>query len=254
MLTPSSAPEQRFSGRVENYVRYRPSYPEEIIPLLQREASLTPQSVIADVGSGTGISAELFLRAGNAVHAVEPNREMRAAAERLLARFPNFHSVNGSAQATTLPDHSMDFIVAAQAFHWFNTPETRAEFTRILKPGGYVVLIWNERRLDATPFLSEYEQLLLTFGTDYAQIRHENIDTAALGAFFVGTYATHTFAYEQHFDFEGLKGRLLSTSYSPAAGQPRHDDMIAELRRIFDVYQVSGQVCFEYDTRVHVGH
>ncbi|NDC10725.1 MAG: class I SAM-dependent methyltransferase, partial [Oxalobacteraceae bacterium] len=120
--------------------------------------------VIADVGSGTGISAELFLRAGYAVHAVEPNREMRAAAERLLARFPNFHSVDGSAQATTLPDHGVDFIVAAQAFHWFNTPETRAEFTRILKPGGQTALIWNERRLDATPFLSEYEQLLLTFG------------------------------------------------------------------------------------------
>lgn len=253
MSTPSSAPEQRFSDRVENYVRYRPSYPQEIIPLLQREAALTPQSVIADVGSGTGISAELFLRAGCTVHAVEPNGDMRAAAERLLAHFPNFHSVNGSAQATTLPDHSVDFIVAAQAFHWFNTPETRAEFTRILRPGGHVVLIWNERKLDATPFLQAFEQLLLTFGTDYTQIRHENVTPAALGAFFSGAYATHTFANEQRFDFDGLKGRLLSSSYAPAAGQPRHDEMITELRRIYDAYEVSGQVCFEYDTRVHLG-
>ncbi len=253
MSPPSSAPEQRFSDRVENYVRYRPSYPQEIIPLLQRETGLIPQSVIADVGSGTGISAELFLRAGNVVHAVEPNREMREAAERLLAHFPNFHSVDGSAQATTLPDHRMDFIVAAQAFHWFNTPETRAEFTRILKPGGHIVLIWNERKLHSTPFLQAFEQLLITFGTDYTKVRHENVNTAALGAFFSGPYASHTFAYEQHFDFEGLKGRLLSSSYAPAAGQPRHDEMMAELRRIFDVYQVSGQVCFEYDTRVHVG-
>ena len=250
----SPAPEQRFSDRVENYVRYRPSYPQEIITLLQREAALTPHSIIADVGSGTGISAELFLRAGGTVHAVEPNREMREAAERLLAPHPNFHSVNGSAQATTLPDHSMDFIVAAQAFHWFNTPETRAEFTRVLKPGGIVVLIWNERKLDATPFLRAFEQLLLTFGTDYTAIRHENINAAALDSFFSGAYETFNFANEQHFDFEGLKGRLLSSSYAPAAGQPGHDEMIAELQRIFGDCQVSGQVCFEYDTRVHVGH
>lgn len=254
MSIPSPAPEQRFSDRVENYVRYRPSYPQEIIPLLQREAALTPQSVIADVGSGTGISAGLFLHAGNVVHAVEPNREMREAAERILSHFPNFHSVDGTAQATTLPDHSVDFIIAAQAFHWFNTPETRAEFTRILKPGGHIVLIWNERKLDATPFLQAFEQLLLTFGSDYTKVRHENVNTAALGSFFAGAYDTFTFANEQHFDFEGLQGRLLSSSYAPAAGQPRHDEMIAELRRIFDAYQVSGQVCFAYDTRVHVGH
>jgi SAM-dependent methyltransferase len=249
----NAAPEQRFSDRVENYVRYRPSYPQEVIAVLQREAGLVPQSVIADVGSGTGISAELFLRAGNAVYAVEPNREMREAAERLLAHFPNFHSIDASAQATTLPDQSADFIVAAQAFHWFNTPETRAEFTRILKPGGHVVLIWNERKLDSTPFLQAFEQLLITFGTDYTKVRHENVNSAALGTFFNGAYVTHTFANEQRFDFEGLKGRLLSSSYAPAEGQPRHEEMMAELRRIFDVYQVSGQVCFEYDTRVHVG-
>jgi SAM-dependent methyltransferase len=254
MYSPSPAPEQRFSDRVENYVRYRPSYPQEIITLLQCEAALTPQSVIADVGSGTGISAGLFLRAGCTVHGVEPNRDMRKAAERLLTTDPNFHSVNGSAQATTLPDHSVDFIVAAQAFHWFNTPETRAEFTRILKPGGHLVLIWNERKLDATPFLCAFETLLLTFGTDYTAIRHENIDAMALHSFFGGAYDTFTFANEQHFDFEGLQGRLLSSSYAAAAGQPGHEAMIAELNRIFDTHQVSGQVCFEYDTRVHVGH
>ena len=136
---------------------------------------------------------------------------------------------------------------------WFNTPETRTEFTRILKPDGHVVLIWNERKLDATPFLQAFEQLLLTFGTDYTTIRHENVNTATLSSFFAGAYDTFTFTNEQHFDFEGLKGRLLSSSYAPAAGQPRHEEMIAELRRIFDVYQASGQVCFEYDTRVNVG-
>jgi len=253
MPAPSPAPEQRFSDRVENYVRYRPSYPQEIISLLQDEAGLTPKSIIADIGSGTGISAEFFLKAGCTVHAVEPNGDMRAAAERLLAHYPNFHSVSASAQATTLPDHSMDLIVAAQAFHWFNTPATRAEFTRILKPGGHISLIWNERKLDSTPFLHAFEQLLLTFGTDYTQIRHENVNAAALSSFFSGPHATHTFPNEQRFDFEGLKGRLLSSSYAPGPGQPRHEEMIAELRRIYDAHQVAGQVCFEYDTRVHLG-
>lgn len=253
MAASSSASELRFSDRVENYVRYRPGYPQEIIAMLQREAGLTLQSVIADVGSGTGISAELFLRFGCEVHAVEPNREMREAAERLLDGFANFHSVNGGAQATTLPDQSVDLIVAAQAFHWFNTTETRAEFTRILKPGGQLALIWNERKLDSTPFLKAYEQLLLTFATDYIKVRHENIDADELRRFFSGAFVTHTFPNEQRFDFEALKGRLLSSSYAPASGQPGHDAMIAELRRIFDAHHESGIVRFEYDTRVHVG-
>lgn len=203
-LSASPAPEERFSDRVDNYVRYRPHYPQEIIDVLRRETRLSSSSVIADVGSGTGISAELFLQAGCTVHGVEPNREMREAAERLLAAYPAFHSVNGTAEATTLPDHGVDLIVAAQAFHWFNTSATRAEFSRILKPDGHIVLIWNERKLDASPFLREYEALLLRFGTDYATVRHENIDATQLSYFFIGPHATHTFLNEQRFDFTGL--------------------------------------------------
>lgn len=249
----SAAPEERFSDRVENYVRYRPGYPQEIISLLRRETGLTPASVIADVGSGTGISTKLLLGAGGNVYGVEPNREMRQAAERVLEEYPGFHSVDGTAQATTLAEHSVDFVVAAQAFHWFNTPEARAEFSRILKPGGHVVLMWNERKTGATPFLRGYEELLLRFATDYAKVRHENIDAAALGRFFIGPYAAHSFANEQRFDFEGLKGRLLSSSYAPAEGHPLHEPMIAELRRIFDLHHNAGQVCFEYTTQVYIG-
>lgn len=249
----SAAPEQRFSDRVENYIRYRPGYPQEIIAMLERDTGLSSRSIIADIGSGTGISAELFLHSGGEVHAVEPNREMREAAERLLGGYPRFRSVNGSARATTLPDQCATLIVAAQAFHWFHTPETRAEFTRILKPGGHVVLLWNERKLDATPFLRGYEELLLRFATDYTKVRHENIDAESLRRFFRGPFVTHTFANEQRFDFESLKGRLLSCSYAPTAGQPGHEAMIDELRHLFDSYQESGIVRFEYDTRVHVG-
>ena len=248
-----TAPEARFSDRVENYVRYRPGYPLEILDLLRREAGLTSASVIADIGSGTGISTELLLKTGCTVHGVEPNREMRQAAERLLAGLPGFRSVDGTAQDTTLPDKSADLIVAAQAFHWFNTPETRAEFSRILKPGGHIVLIWNERRTDATPFLRDYEQLLLRFATDYATVRHENIDAAALERFFNGPYATHAFSNEQRFDFSALQGRLLSSSYAPPPGHPQHEPMIAELRLLFDLHQAAGVVCFEYDTRLYIG-
>src|SRR3954468_20199343 len=156
MSTVTAAPEARFSNRVADYVRYRPSYPPAVLDMLRREAGLEPKAVIADVGSGTGISAGLFLREGCTVFAVEPNNEMRHAAETLLKDHTSFHSVSGTAEATTLTEHSVDFVVAAQAFHWFNPKPTRAEFTRILKPGGWVVLMWNERRLDTNPFLRDY--------------------------------------------------------------------------------------------------
>ncbi|WP_146849313.1 class I SAM-dependent methyltransferase [Brevifollis gellanilyticus] len=250
----SLAPTQRFSDRVENYVRFRPGYPQEIVTLLRENYGLTGDAVIADLGSGTGISTALFLEAGCTVHAVEPNREMREAAERLLHHHAKFHSVAGSAEATTLPDHCADFVVAAQAFHWFDAKAVRQECDRILKPGGWVVLIWNERQLDATPFLRAYETLLLQFSSDYATVRHENIDTTKLAQFFKGPHVTHTFANAQHFDFAGLKGRLLSSSYAPAAGDLRHEPMLAELQQIFDDHHEDGRVTFSYDTKVHVGH
>ncbi len=249
----SPAPEQRFSNRVENYVRYRPGYPPEILDLLKDQVGLAKGAVVADVGSGTGISSEWLLKRGAVVFGVEPNREMRGAAGRLLAGYPDFHSVDGKASATKLAPESMDFIVAAQAFHWFGTPETRAEFSRILKPGGHLVLMWNERKLEATPFLREYEALLQHFGTDYAEVRHEMVNAEVLGRFFIGEYATHTFQNRQRFDFESLKGRLLSSSYAPAEGHSRHEPMVAGLHRIFDLHQENGQVALEYDTRVHLG-
>lgn len=248
--SPSS--KDRFSDRVENYIRYRPTYPLEIIDLLEREIALSPTTVIADIGSGTGISSELFLKRGFQVIGVEPNREMREAAERLLEAYPAFTSIDGSAQETTLADHSIDLIVAAQAFHWFYTPETRTEFDRVLKPTGNVALIWNERKLDTTAFLRDYETLLLRFGTDYSEIRHENVG-ASLADFFHGPMTLFTFANQQLFDFEGVKGRLLSSSYAPAEGHPQHEAMIAELQRIFDLHHQDGRVAIEYKTELYIG-
>ena len=245
----------RFSNRVDAYVRHRPGYPDELIQTLRTEAGLNPASVVADVGSGTGISAELFLRLGCVVHGVEPNREMRGAAEALFREQPRFHSVDGTAEATTLAPASVDFVIAGQAFHWFDVERTCTEFTRILRPGGKVALFWNSRRTETTPFLRAYEALLLEFSTDYQQVDHKNVDAATLKRFFGGDpFQTRTFPNSQSFDDEGLKGRLLSSSYAPAAGHPRHEPMLLELERLFRQHESGGRVEFQYDTELFFGH
>lgn len=249
MLTPT----QRFSNRVDNYIRYRPSYPREVIELLRAECGLTPKSTVADIGSGTGKLTELLLPHTQHAFAIEPNQEMREAGARLLRGHSNLTSISASAEATTLPDGSLDLIVAGQAFHWFDHNRTRAEFTRILKPGGCVALIWNDRQVDATPFLAAYEALLRSLGTDYAQVNHRNIDVGKLREFFGSEPHVKSFPYAQPFDFAGLKGRLLSSSYAPAEGEPGCDAMLAKLRDIFDTQQQHGQVVFLYDTVVYYG-
>lgn len=244
----------RFSNRVADYVRYRPGYPAGMLDILRGCAGLHTGAQVADIGSGTGISAAALLEAGCEVFAVEPNAGMRRAAEEQLAGNPLFHSIAAPAEATTLPDHSMDLVFAAQAFHWFDVPKARAEFSRILKPGGHIALVWNVRQTDSTPFLRDYEALLKTYATDYAQVRHENVNEAVLREFFApGSYQKHVLPNAQHFDLEGLQGRLLSSSYAPAEGQPGHEEMLAELRRIFDAHQKEGGVDLLYDTEIHVG-
>jgi SAM-dependent methyltransferase len=257
MITPHSSPQdsrQRFSDRVENYVRYRPGYPHELLDVLRRHAGLCAGMRVADIGSGTGISSRLLLDAECEVFAVEPNAPMRAAAERLLGSDSRFHSIAASAEATTLADQSVDMIFSAQAFHWFDRERARAEFSRILRPPGSIVLVWNVRQTGSTAFLRDYEALLQKFATDYLQVRHENVDDSALRGFFRdGRHTKHTLPNAQHFDFDGLRGRLLSSSYAPAEGHPAHEPMLAELRRIFDAHQRGGKVSFFYDTEIVIG-
>jgi SAM-dependent methyltransferase len=244
----------RFSDRVENYVRYRPGYPPEIIELLRADCGLQPQHSIADIASGTGIFTRLLLENGNSVFAVEPNAEMRDAASNELKDYPRMTAIAGRAEATTLADSSVDFVTAAQAAHWFDLPRARAEFARILKPEGWCVLIWNERRTSSTPFLRDYEQLLLTYGTDYKEVRHEKT-TATINEFFAPTrFEERVFNLTQRFDFAGLAGRLLSSSYAPLDGHPQHAPMMRELERIYKLYAQENRVEFEYDTRVFYGH
>jgi SAM-dependent methyltransferase len=241
---------ERFSNRVENYAKYRPGYPPDMLEFFKDQLGLTAESVIADIGSGTGLSSKPFLENGNVVYGVEPNAGMRAAAESILKPVANFRSLDGTATATGLDNESIDFIIAAQAFHWFDPEPTRAEFKRILKSNGYVALIWNERQLDSTPFLREYEQLLLRFATDYEKVRHENIDREKISSFFQRSFQKRTFRNEQIHDFEGLKGRLLSSSYMPAQGDESFDQMIDELQALFAKHAEGGKITILYDTNV----
>ena len=244
---------QRFSSRVDNYVRYRPGYPREILDLLKHECGLTAESVVADIASGTGLFTRLLLENGNPVFGIEPNADMRRAGEEFLAAYPRFTSVAGTAEATTLRDGSVHFVTAAQAAHWFERAEARRDFVRILKPGGWTVLIWNERLTDSTAFLRDYERLLLNFGTDYQEVRHERT-TAEIADFFAPSdYRTQTFENNQDCDYSALEGRLLSSSYTPGPDHANYQPMLRDLRRIFDQHQQGGHVVLKYDTRVFYG-
>lgn len=244
----------RFTDRVDDYVRWRPGYPAELVSVVQEVTGCVPPASIADVGSGTGISTHLWLDAGYHVTGVEPNAEMRRAAELQFAANPQFRSQSGTAEATGLASASVDLIFAAQAFHWFDRPRTRREFARILRPGGWVALVWNSRRLAGTPFLSGYEQLLLEFGTDYASVRHERIDTAALAEFFGGPWITRTFTNHQALNREAMLGRLRSTSYAPGVTHPRHAAMLAAAGTLFETHAVEGVVMLEYDVQCYLGN
>lgn len=255
MLTMRSSIE-RFTSRVETYVRYRPSYPAQVLELLKERCGLHAGSRVADVGSGTGILTLMLLQTGAEVWAVDPNERMRAAAQRLLGSQPRFHSVAGSAESTTLAASSVDLITASQAFHWFDMARTRTEFARILAREGWVALIWNERPPGATPFLAEYEEVLRRHAAEYDEVsqqraRAERPET--VGAFFGGDYGREVFPNPQSLDLQGLVGRTLSSSYTPEPGDPAHAPMVEALEQLFARHQENGEVIFTYETLVYFG-
>jgi SAM-dependent methyltransferase len=244
----------RFSDRVAYYQRYRPSYPTGLIDVLTSAGLLRPDSAVADVGSGTGKLAELFLRNGNRVVGVEPNREMREAGDALLAGHAGFSSVDGTAEATTLADDSVDLVACGQAFHWFDRGRAAEEFRRILRRDGGVAIVWNIRRIAGDPFMEAYENLLDTYGTDYHEVGHHRLDADSIREFFgPDGYELHVLDYVQTFDYAGLEGRLLSSSYAPAPGHPRHPAMVRALRALFDEHARQGRVTFGYDTKLYRG-
>jgi len=244
-------PTERFSDRAEHYRRYRPGYPAAAIEMLGRQCGLTSSAVVADVGSGTGILSEQLLERGARVIGIEPNDAMRAAAEARLAAEPRFRSVAATAEATTLPEESVDLWVAAQAFHWFDAPRARLEALRVLRAGGCAALLWNERPPEPGAFLSEYEALLTRHAAEYTAIAARRMDEASMREFFGGAMQIARFPNQQTFDYAGLEGRLLSSSYAPAPGHPEHEPMLAGLRALFDRYSRDGEIVFPYETRVY---
>lgn len=243
-------PTTRFSNRAENYVKYRPSYPEEIIHFLENKIGLNKSQQIVDIGSGTGIFSELFLKNGYAVTGIEPNENMRRAAEAKLAKYAGFHSRNHRAEQTGLETHSVDLITVAQAFHWMEPEQTKKEFFRIIKPGGHIILAWN-LRLKHTPFLLAYEALKLKFSIDYQTTKMVN--EAEIENFYAPIpMETYHFSNIQLLDFESLKGQLLSASYIPLPGHPSYDSMISELADLFVAKNENGLIKMEYETKVFI--
>jgi ubiquinone/menaquinone biosynthesis C-methylase UbiE len=245
----------RFSNRAQDYVKYRPHYSHEVVQALQQACGLRPEQIVADVGCGPGLLADIFLKNSNRVIGVEPNPEMREAGKRYLARFPNFSMIDGSAENTAFADRSVDFIVAGQAFHWFRPAQARIEFVRILKPGGWTVLIWHDRDTQATPFLRAYDDFLKTYSVDYLQVNHKTVASLEVITQFFYPNQVQLISQQtrQHFDFDGLRGRLLSSSYVPKEGAAA-EAMLQKLPELFSTHATDGQVIVEYATNIYFGH
>jgi ubiquinone/menaquinone biosynthesis C-methylase UbiE len=244
----------RFSHVADHYARYRPRYPHEMIDLLKVECGLSPAHVVADIGSGTGLLTELFLQHGNRVYGIEPNAEMRAAAEHHLRDYRGFTSIAATAEATTLADHSVDMITAGQAFHWFDHEAARQEFSRILVPQGWIVLVWNLERSDGSPFAGAFEQFWQKYIDPSKTFSSERKRPAYITRFFeAGHVEEQDLDNYQVCDFEALKGRVLSASRAPREDDPRYPAMLDELAAMFSQYQKDGTVRIEYDTKVLYG-
>ena len=245
-------PTRRFTSRADNYARYRPTYPAAALDWLWQTCGLSAGSVIADIGSGTGILTALLLERGASVFAVEPNAAMRAAAEAWLGVRPGFISIDATAEATGLPDAGIDLVTAGQAFHWFEPEAARAEFRRILRPGGPVALIWNSRDARGGGFIADYEAMLNEYAPSYRRVRHGS-HMHSIGQFFADGYEMHVFDHERPLGYDSLFGGLLSGSYSPLPGDPRYEPMIARLQAIFAAHQRDGHVVMPYRTQVYFG-
>jgi SAM-dependent methyltransferase len=247
------APTERFSDRAKYYAKYRPDYPDEMLRFLRTR--FAPPAAVADVGSGTGILTRLLLDKGYELYAVEPNEPMRREAERSLARYPAFHSIRGTAEATTLGDQSVDLITCAQAFHWFDREKARTEFRRILKINGMIALIWNERLDDASEIMREYDEMLRRMAPEYRAVGHRRqIGFEEIRCFFAtGEVLACTFPNDQILDREQFLGRLISSSYVPNVGQPGHPEIVEAAGRIFDAHQSRGKIVFKYETKLYLG-
>jgi hypothetical protein len=242
-------PTERFSDRVENYAKFRPNYPDTLIRFVQER--LPQPGMIADIGSGTGILSDQLLGAGYIVFGVEPNEPMRLEADRRLGNRPRFHSVTGTAEATTLDPGSVDAVTCAQSFHWFDRTRSRVEFARILREPKLVLLIWNERISE--DLMEEYDRILQESVPEYNRVGRRQITDADIADFFApAPVERFYFPNAQRLDHDGFLGRVLSSSYIPNVGQPGHEAVMNEMEAFFDRHARSGSIDFPYQTRVYL--
>jgi len=241
----------RFLGRVEDYAKYRPSYPAAAIDLLVTHCGLKPGTDAVDLGSGTGILSALLLQRGARVFGIEPNREMRCYSD--LALRGEFYSEPGTAENTHMPDRFFDLLVAGQAFHWFDPQRSRVEALRILKPGAWAALLWNERQTGVIPFLEDYEALLRRYAPEYDAVARLRAAEGGIGEFFGRQPQFAIFPNQQVLDLDGLAGRVMSSSYAPTRERPEYVPLMAGLRELFDRHQSDGKVVFPYRTLVYFG-
>ena len=243
---------ERFSDRADHYAKFRPGYPDVMLRFLRN--IVAPPAIVADIGSGTGILTRQLLDGGYELFAVEPNDRMRAEAERALSDHPCFRSVPGTAEATTLPDRSVDLITCAQAFHWFDRVRAKSEFCRILKETGRIVLVWNERLDDASELNRKYDEVLRRCAPEYPNVSHRRVGLEDMRTFFEpGEFQFYTFPNDQRLDREGFLGRLLSSSYVPNVGQPGHREIVDAAGHVFDEHEADGKVTLAYETRLYLG-
>jgi SAM-dependent methyltransferase len=243
--------ESRFCGRADVYSRYRPQYPNGIIPKLEEEIDFNREKIVADVGTGTGLLAELFLRNGNKVWGVEPNPEMRSGAVETLSGYKNFVAVVGSAEHTTLESSSIDLVTVGQALHWFDQENSKKEFSRILKAGDYVAIVYNERK-NLPGLMADYQTLVERHAAD--RIKPPEKDDSYLTKFFgTNQFKKFTFPNSQLLDAEGLIGRASSASYFPKPGDDSYQNLRIELLGLFSKYQSEGKVELIYDTLLFLG-
>lgn len=242
----------RFSNRVEYYIKYRPGYPEQVIDLLKSKYDLGSTDEIADIGAGVGHSAKLFTDYGCYVYGIEPNADMHNALIDRMKRVANFSARLKTASNTDLESNSIDFIVCAQSFHWFNVKAAKTEFLRILKDNGTVVLMWNSWQED-TDFGQDYTTLLKNHSTDYENVSRTNPDMTEKIDYLFDTYEKDVVEHSQYFDLEALKGRYLSSSYALLPDMDGHEAAMTAIEELFDKYASDGTIEFRYDCEIYHG-
>jgi SAM-dependent methyltransferase len=241
-----------YTDRAARYARYRWDYAAQAIDAIFSITGIGLTSCAADVGSGTGILTRHLVDRVRSVYAVEPDVSMRWWAEQALANAPTFNSVAGSAQTTTLPDRSVDLIVVGQALHWFDPLPSRQEFLRILIPGGWLAVLWNQGT-DAA--LAQALSALCTPENGWdTSIPNQRREVKPFDFYFGhAAYLQREFAAVKRETWEEFFGALCSDSHAPAETQPSFERLRNAAWQVFRAHSEDGFITVRYRTHLVLG-